>query len=241
MKKFSLSFIFILSTLLTFGQCFPDRHNTSWFNSWISCETSANPNTIRGEGHWISYDFGEPYELNQLKIWNINDPDLVSIGIKNLIIDYSLDGINWTSYGTTTLPIGPGISTYEGDDILNFNGLKVRYLLLSVADNYGGDCSGFSEMRITVNPTKDENEDVCILADIYPNPFSEEFSVFLKKKCLGDVFLAIEDATGRTIVAEEIIKLNDTKLIISKSWSPGVYYVCLRNGDLLERYKVVKL
>jgi len=230
----------LISSVLSFGQCYPDRHNTSWFDGWISCESSPNPNSLRGEGHWISYDFGTPYELNELKIWNINDPDLLLYGVKDISIDYSLDGVNWTSYGNTTVPLATGISTYEGEDILNFNGLKVRYLLITVVNNYGGDCTGFAEMRVSVNPSKDENEDVCMFADIFPNPFDENFSVVLKKKCLGDVYLAIEDATGRTVIAEELIKLNEVKLITAKTWTPGVYYACLRNGDLLERYKVVK-
>lgn len=241
MKKLSLSLAIILTTLISFGQCYPDRHNTSWFNGWLSCESSVNPNNLRGDGHWISYDFGAPYELNVLKLWNVNDPDFLQDGAKNITIDYSIDGINWINFGSATVPQAPGISIYEGDNILDFGGIKARYLLLTVIDNYGGDCYGFSEMRIGVNPSKNENEDVCILADVYPNPFSNDFSVFLKKKCLGDVFLAVEDATGRTVLNEEIIQLNDTRLINAKSWSPGVYYVCLRNGDILERYKVVKL
>jgi hypothetical protein len=232
--------------LLSFGanqlnaQCLPDRHNTSWFDGWISCETSANPNEPRGESHWISYDFGRLYELNELKIWNVNDPDLVSYGAQNVIIDYSLDGINWTEFGQEIFPQAPGISTYEGDIITDFEGIKARYLLLTIADNYGGDCTGFSELRVQADSAKDDNEDICIIADVYPNPFLEQFSVSLQKKCLGDVYIAIEDATGRTVIAEEIIKLYDTRNFGGEAFAPGVYYVCIRNGEIKERYKIVK-
>lgn len=224
----------------SFSQCFPDRHNTSWFDGWISCEMKENPNEARDEGHWISYDFGKPYQLKELKVWNINDPDLLDYGAKTVMIDYSLDGLNWIEYGLQTFPKADGLRNYEGDIITNFNGIKARYLILTAIDNYGGDCTGFAELRIEVDTAKDENEDVCIIADVYPNPFQTSFSVLLEKKCLGEVYLAVEDATGRTVVEERIIKLYDTELINGENLVPGVYFVCLRNGEINERYKIVK-
>ncbi len=240
MKKLISLFTLLLLTNISIGQCYPDRHNTSWFDGWISCETSENPNEIRGESHWISYDFGQLYELNELKIWNINDPDLLSNGAQNVIIDYSVDGINWIEYGQETFPEATGINNYEGEVITDFEGLKAKHLLITVVDNYGGDCVGFAELRVAVDSAKSDNEDICIIADVYPNPIVDEFSVFLEKKCLGDVYIAIEDATGRTVMAEELIKLYDTKTIDASQYGPGVYFVCLRNGEIKERYKIVK-
>jgi hypothetical protein len=52
-----------------------------------------------------------------------------------------------------------------------------------------------------------------ILAKVYPNPFSNNFSVFLKKKCLGDVLIALEYATGKTIFRKESAKPIDAQLI----------------------------
>lgn len=241
MKKTTLILLFTLLLNSSFGQCYDDRHNTSWFDGWISCEKSDNPNAIREKSHWILYDFGQVYALHELKVWNVNDPDLLDFGAQNVAIDYSLDGVNWINFKETTFPKAPGISTYEGDIVTNFEGLKARFILVTVLDNYGGECAGFSEFRVAVDSTKDENEDICIIAESYPNPFQQEFSVFLKKKCLGDAFVAVEDATGRTVYQEQLILLNETKLIPTRGWTAGVYYVCVRNGDILERYKVVKL
>ena len=240
MKKLIYFFTLLILTNTSFGQCYPDRHNTSWFDGWISCETSENPNEMRGESHWISYDFGQLYELNELKIWNINDPDLLSNGAQNVIIDYSVDGVNWLEYGQETFPEATGVNNYEGEVITDFEGLKAKHLLITVVDNYGGDCVGFAAMRVAVDSAKSDNEDICIIADVYPNPIVDEFSVFLEKKCLGDVYIAIEDATGRTVMAEELIKLYDTKTIDASQYGPGVYFVCLRNGEIKERYKIVK-
>ena len=152
-----------------------------------------------------------------------------------------LTGVNWTEYGEQTFPIAPGTSDYEGDIVTDFEGIEARYLLMTVVDNYGGEaCSGFSEMRVVVDSISNENDDICIIADVYPNPFTDEFSVYLEKKCLGDVYIAVEDATGRTVMQEEIIKLYDTKIINAEDLNSGVYFVCLRNGDIKQRYKIVK-
>ena len=231
MKKLIYFFTLLILTNTSFGQCYPDRHNTSWFDGWISCETSENPNEMRGESHWISYDFGQLYELNELKIWNINDPDLLSNGAQNVIIDYSVDGVNWLEYGQETFPEATGVNNYEGEVITDFEGLKAKHLLITVVDNYGGDCVGFAEMRVAVDSAKSDNEDICIIADVYPNPIVDEFSVFLEKKCLGDVYIAIEDATGRTVMAEELIKLYDTKTINATQYEPVLNFGCLRNGE----------
>lgn len=240
MKKYLLITLILIGWQDANSQCFPERHNTSWFDSWISCEARLNPNQMRGEGHWIMYDFGQTYALNELTVWNINDPDLLDYGAKNVAIDYSSDGVNWKNFAEVVFPKAPGISTYEGDIVAELNKLQARYLLLTVLDNYGGACSGFAEMRVGVDSTQDENADICMLATVYPNPFQNEFSVILTKKCLGDVYMAIEDAMGRTVVTENVINLNELNLINGRNWSPGVYYVCLRNGDLLERIKIVK-
>ncbi|MGB1104731.1 MAG: T9SS type A sorting domain-containing protein [Crocinitomicaceae bacterium] len=241
MKKLFLILLVFVAGQSAFAQCYPDRHNTSWFDGWISCETSMNPNPAREEGHWIAYDFGRVYGLNELKMWNINDPDLLEIGAKTIALDYSNDGVTWTSYGEINIPMAPGISTYEGGIVANLDGVKARHVLFTVLETYGAEeCAGFAEMRFEADSLSDENEDVCVVAQLYPNPFKEQFSIYLEKKCLGDVFYSIEDATGRMVVSETQIQLYETKLIDADQLTPGVYFVNVRNGEIQEKYKIVK-
>jgi hypothetical protein len=240
MKKSIYFLLLLLNSTLIFGQCFPDRHSTTWFDGWLSCETKVNPNTLRGDSHWISYDFGVPYLLNELKIWNVIDPDLLLDGAEKVMIDYSLDGEKWTEFGEVTFPKASGIPTYEGDLVANLAGIKARFLLFTVISNYGGECTGFAEMRVAADSTTVENEDICIIADVYPNPFANEFTVLLEKKCLGEVYMALEDVTGRTVIDEQVIKVNEPKLINAQFLQSGVYFVCIRNGEIKERIKVVK-
>ncbi len=132
------------------AQMYPDRHNTNSFDGWISCSPSQSPNEERGTLHWIMYDLGHFYQLGELKVWNSNIPDSTDIGIQNIILDYSLDGMNWTEYGEYTLSQGPASSIYEGEVLTDLNNTTVRYLLINASSNYGGTCYGLSEIRIGI-------------------------------------------------------------------------------------------
>lgn len=99
------------SGLSAFGQCFPDRHNTSWNEVGTSCEVQPNPNKEREAGHWISYDFGNTYRLGEAHIWNINAPEILNQGFREFHIDYSTDGNAWKNLGFYTINQASGLST----------------------------------------------------------------------------------------------------------------------------------
>ncbi|MFM2394354.1 MAG: hypothetical protein RLZZ546_2336, partial [Bacteroidota bacterium] len=69
-----------------------DQHSTTWYDSWISCNSSLSPNEARGEGHWILYNLGYNYALGDSYWWNANEADAINNGIKTIAIDVSLDG-----------------------------------------------------------------------------------------------------------------------------------------------------
>jgi len=148
---FTLSFFLLLSSQVLFGQLFPDRHNTNWFDGWRSCNTSMSPNPARGDVHWIMYDLGSLYPLGDIHIWNANVPDSTDMGLNAIIIDYSKDAVEWKELGDYQLSQVPESSTfYEGDFVGAFEGRVARYVLINVASNHGGDCTSFSELRIGV-------------------------------------------------------------------------------------------
>lgn len=122
--------------------------------SWESCGTAAaNPNPTRAtQNRWIKYDFNNTYTLNSTRIWNYNVAGETNKGFKNVTVDYSEDGNNWTTLGNSySWQLAPGTSDYAGFVGMNFNGIKARYVLISAIDNWGGSCSGFS--KITFDAT----------------------------------------------------------------------------------------
>ena len=141
MKNIFCVFVFCFgtATVVVYGQCYPDRHNTNWFDGWVSCETYPNPNADRGLSHWIMYDFDKPYKFSQMHIWNTNDPDHLGAGLKDVSIDYSMDGRNWTQAGEFTFEQAMGISTYEGSIGPDLEGIQAQFILITALDNWGGD------------------------------------------------------------------------------------------------------
>jgi len=149
MKKYLLSIVLCLGWLLSFSQQYPDRHSTSRTDAWLSCSTSQSPNSVRGNSHWVHYDLGSSYVLDQIILWNYNDPSNLENGVNEIAIDFSNDGINWSEVATTTVPISDGSAFYEGEEIYSLGGISANHILITIISNHGGSCSGFSELKIS--------------------------------------------------------------------------------------------
>lgn len=139
-----LSFSFVV----VHGQIFPERHTTNAHDAWLSCDPSANPNAIRGTTHWIMYEFASNINIYDLTVWNMNHPDRLKDGLKDVIIDYSTDGANWTTIDTFTFPKANASGFYEGFTGPDLQGVTAKYLLLTPINNHGGACYGLSEIKI---------------------------------------------------------------------------------------------
>ncbi len=269
-------FIFYIAILLLcqfngYSQCFPDRHGTAWYEGWISCEKSLNPNsTERPESHWIMYDFGVPMEMYNLTIWNINAPDYLSYGIQLAHVDYSEDGVTWEKFGDIALNPGTGKNTYEGEQLLNFDGKKAQYLLITAITSHGSDCAGFAELRLEVDSVEEDvvivdppdpvptdtiivivdpepepvvvMDSICIIADVFPNPVSgNELFVTLKQQCVPSVYYTLTDVSGRVVVPSSPIMLEETIDILNGTSLPaGVYILELTSNYAKSEYKVIK-
>ena len=149
MKKNILSILICFYTVLAFAQQFPDRHSTSKTDAWLSCFTSQSPNPERGVTHWVQYDLGSTYVLDAITLWNYNDPLNLDNGVQEIAIDVSIDGINWSEAATALVTISDGSAFYEGEEILSLGGVAASHLLITVLNNHGGSCTGFSELKIT--------------------------------------------------------------------------------------------
>ena len=249
--KYLLVFISIIFlTRLGLAQCYPDRHNTSWYDGWVSCETAENPNSIRGESHWILYNFGHAYALEKMQIWNTNDPQHLDRGMRNIVVDYSEDGATWNELGAFEIPQGAGTSTYEGVEGLDFSGAKAQYVLITALDNYGSDCYGLSEVRFATNDEKlaDEttpvdSENFCVAVNVFPNPFVNDPTVAIQSNCSRELSYEVTDAMGR------VLKVNDTSIgeltsnatLGTQEWTPGIYFLNVRNGVNVLRKKLIKM
>lgn len=217
-RRKSLVFCFtVLYITAIFSQAYPDRHSTNLSDGWLSCQTSVNPNPLRGNGHWIMYNLGDTYALTTSKIWNFNTPERINSdnygswslqplpgkledGFKDILIDLSTDGITWKEHGRFTIPKAPGSSFYEGVFGPDFGGKAARYVLITATSNHGGSCFGLGEFKInataiTTSTITDPLADATL--SISPNPFTDLTSLSLNDFPAGEVEINILDLTGK--------------------------------------------
>jgi hypothetical protein len=129
-----------------------DRYSTNPSSSWLSCQPVQSPNAIRGLSHWIQYDFGAIYALDNADIWNYNAAGGSAQGFNEVVIDYSLDGIHWSELGTFNWAQASGTSAYEGFNMADFAGISARYVLITALSNFDGSgCVGLSEVAFGAN------------------------------------------------------------------------------------------
>ena len=251
MKRTTLLFIlFSLAVGTVSAQCFLDRHNTTWYDGWISCTPSMSPNAARGESHWILYDLNYAYGLFQMHLWNTNAPDYLTSGLQDIAIDISNDGTIWTEVGEFQLPMADGASTYEGIDLYDFGGVNARYVLITGLSNHGGPCFGLSEIRINVaddivtSNTAPPLPQGCLTARIFPNPASEASKAYITSTCSTDpVQYFIQGLSGKTIASgqlplvagEAILELSDLPAV------SGGYVLSVRQRGQVRRFKIVKV
>ncbi len=239
-----LQVIFMMAGVLAFqqaqAQCFPDRHSTSWMDGWISCEEFPSPNPLRENGHWILYDLKEVYALFNTHVWNSNDPSHLERGFREVAIDYSRDGQEWTELGLFDWPQANGSSYYEGFEGPDFTGVTARYVLMTGLSNYGGECFGLSEVRFAaevqeesvLTATDDMNDPSCAQMHAFPNPFEEETKVVVQSTCVSTGTYRVVDMLGRVMEDGTLSGHSGFNEIVlsGRDWPSGTYVVHLQVG-----------
>jgi hypothetical protein len=238
----------VMMQQLSFGQCYPDRHSTNFFDGWVSCEAAPNPNPARPMSHFIMYDFGKVYTLGQMKIWNTNDPAHLDWGMRDVAIDYSSDGENWVTAGEYTFPQASGLSTYEGSAGPHLNDIEARYLVITGINNYGGTCYGLSEMHVDaeeviISSVADITELPCLNFSIYPNPFADQMTMVLEPGCSGDLRISIYDGSGKMLTSQTTNLVNGQQKAIEmgRELPAGAYRLYLEYGGKMVQRSIVKM
>ena len=122
-----------------------DLHSSESATMWLSSITDPGPG-------WIQYEFARVHKLSQMLVWNYNSSvePIVGFGVKEAAIEYSVDGTNWTTLGTThEFAQSPGAAGYGHNTIVDLSGAAAKYVKITANSNWGGMVHqfGLSEVR----------------------------------------------------------------------------------------------
>ena len=127
-----------------------DLHSAVVTDMWTSSMTGPQPT-------WIQFEFDGVHELHQMQVWNHNSlfEQSFGLGIRDATIEYSLEGANWTTLGTThEFARAPGAPGYAADTIVDLSNVLAGRLKISASSNWGGIISqyGLSEVQFSYVP-----------------------------------------------------------------------------------------
>jgi len=109
------------------------EHSTVEYDMWLSLRNVDDPNP------WIQYEFDRIYNLNEMHVWNSNqvaEPAL-KFGAKNVTIETSTDGVDWTPLMTTQFNMAPGLPDYMYNTTVVLGGVSAKLVKLNINDKWG--------------------------------------------------------------------------------------------------------
>jgi hypothetical protein len=163
-------------------------------NMWLSSITGPQPT-------WIEFQFDRVYKLHEMWVWNSNDSleSVLGLGIKDASIEYSVDGTDYTTLGTThEFARAPGMPDYAHNTTVDVSGLAAKYVRLTANSNWGGILNqyGLSEVRFLQIPVHAKK----------PYPDSGTASV--------DVDVVLGWVAGREAVTHDVYFSTDEQAVI---------------------------
>ena len=142
-----------------------DAHSTDSAHMWLSA-SGTFPQTIE-------YMFDNLYKLDQMWVWNSNQSleSLFGLGAKDVLVQYSTNGIDWTDLGNFVFTQASGLPTYTPDIKISFDDVPAQYVRLTISSNWGGIFPqvGLSEVRFYYKPvTAREPDPAADATDVHP-------------------------------------------------------------------------
>jgi len=125
-----------------------DQHSVNAQDMWL-----ASPG--EGEPVWLQYEFDSVYKLHEMLVWNYNVQFeiVLGFGLKDVTIEYSTDGANWSTLGQVQLAQATAAATYTANTTVDLSGVAAKFVRLNVDSGYGlmGQF-GLSEVRFLAIP-----------------------------------------------------------------------------------------
>ncbi|HPY52276.1 MAG TPA: discoidin domain-containing protein, partial [Sedimentisphaerales bacterium] len=124
-----------------------DQHSTESNAMWLGLPADGPI--------WIQYEFDRVYKLHQLLVWNYNVEFeiILGFGLKDVAVEYSADGVDWTAFGDVEFAKAAANSTYTANTTVDFDGVPAKFVRFTVNSGWGPMGQyGLSEVRFTYVP-----------------------------------------------------------------------------------------
>ena len=126
-----------------------DEHSIEATDMWLA--------TPAGEPFYIQYEFDRVYKLHQMLVWNYNvqfEP-VLGFGLKDVTVEYSVDGVDWTVLGDVELAQATALPDYTPNTVVDLQGVAARYVRLNIHSGWGSMGQyGLSEVRFPYVPVQ---------------------------------------------------------------------------------------
>jgi hypothetical protein len=108
---------------------------------------------------WFQFKFDDIKQLDTMTVWNSNGAaeSAIGWGVKDVVVEYSQDGENWTVLeGVTQFSRAPGLVTYATPDEIAFGGVPAKMVRLDIGSNWGSLLMsyGLSEVQFNAIPAQ---------------------------------------------------------------------------------------
>lgn len=108
---------------------------------------------------WILFEFDNVYKLHEMWVWNFNESlePVIGLGFKDVVIEYSQDGIDFVTLGTThEFARGTGLANYAHNTAIDMSGAGAKFVRLTANSNWENlrPLFGLSEVRFLSIPVQ---------------------------------------------------------------------------------------
>ncbi len=127
-----------------------DRHSIDSEDMWLADPPEDEP-------LYIQYAFDRVYKLHEMLVWNYNVQFevILGFGLKEVTVEYSQDGAEWTTLGDVEFAKATATSTYTANTTVDLGGVPARFVRLTVHSGHGTmNRYGLSEVRFLYIPAQ---------------------------------------------------------------------------------------
>ncbi|HRS13271.1 MAG TPA: discoidin domain-containing protein, partial [Sedimentisphaerales bacterium] len=126
------------------------QHSVMNTDMWAGTTGGAEP-------VWIQFEFDKVYKLHEMQVWNYNVifEMMLGFGFKDTTIEYSENGVDWTTFADVRFAQATGKTTYTANTVVDLEGVAAQFIRLTANNGYGMTGTfGLSEVRFLYIPVQ---------------------------------------------------------------------------------------